>query len=206
MKPFLLLGTLLVLGASGAYVFLQGGPMQAQLSGVTPGQPENASGSTAEADTQSASGRRTAIAIEPGQRPLQPAAPTPTPLNTGQGMQDLEAVRAANLAQRKIAIEAQLKQRSVRIANELGLATGAEQKIARVLLEERERIDALTEAFKESERTQEDRKAMREELGKIPAWRLGAYEKLFGLDIARNIEGFKDTAAIESAKIPLEED
>lgn len=206
MKPFLLLGALLVLGASGAYVFLQGGPMQAQLSGVTPGQPENASGSTASADTQSASGRRTAIAIEPGQRPLEPEAPASTPLNTGEGMQDLEAVRAANLAQRKTAIEVQLTQRSVRIADELSLATGAEQKIAQVLLEERERIDALTKTFKESERTQEDRKAMREELGKIPAWRFSAYEKQFGRDIARRIEGFKDTAAIESANIPLEDD
>ncbi|MFT7485681.1 MAG: hypothetical protein ACI9F9_001531 [Candidatus Paceibacteria bacterium] len=213
MKVPLSIGALLVASAAGFYVFSLKAIPSSEGAGVLPLPGQSlVTGTDATALSQE-EGVRTAISLPGGdETPLDESTPIPTreTIASRNKLKDLAAHREENLEQRQAGIEIQLRERAIRIANELGLATGAEHKISKVLFEERKRIEALTAEFREGDRTPADRTRMRADLMKIPAWRLEEYEKWFGLETARRIEGYKDEfgekpPALESPESPTKD-
>jgi hypothetical protein len=112
--------------------------------------------------------------------------------------------RARNLAQRREQIEAEIRKRSVRIADEVGLGTGAELEIARVLIEELDKLAEIRAAYVEGQPSLEARTRMRALVDGVPKWREERFTQLFGARAAAAIESFRDAAALEAAGLSIE--
>lgn len=119
---------------------------------------------------------------------------------------ELEALRARNLAERRASFEQMIRARAVRIADEVGLGTGAEERIAQVYLDEQDRIDAIRAAYAAGPPSREARTKLREDLRGLKSWRHERFSELFGASAAEAIAAFKDQAAIESAGLVLDPD
>ena len=128
---------------------------------------------------------------------------TPEPI---ESLRESQAeARAQSLEQRRLRIELEIQQRSVRIADELQLGTGAEVKIAEVYLEERDKLEQLKQDYNAGLPTREARAKLREGLDGMKSWRHERFTTLYGREMARAIDGFEDRAAIESANLRRED-
>lgn len=117
----------------------------------------------------------------------------------------LNALRAENLKERRVRMAAEIQSRSIRIADELGLGTGAEQSIAKVYLDQEARIQSIRDEYAKGAPTREARTRLREELDGIKAWRKERFTTLFGNESAAAIEGFQDRAALEASNLKRED-
>lgn len=140
---------------------------------------------------------------EEAPREVEPAltAPEPSaePVEAGPTEAELAAAarRARNLELRREQIVKELHKRSVRIANELGLGTGAELKIAQVFLEEFDEVTAIQAELSTGDRSPEARRRNRERVNEIPRQREERFARLLGPETARKIVEYQDKLAEE---------
>ncbi|MFT7669918.1 MAG: hypothetical protein ACI8X5_002625 [Planctomycetota bacterium] len=119
--------------------------------------------------------------------------------------EELAELRAKNLVERRVRIEKQIRERSVRIADELGLGTSADEKIAKVYLEGNSKIEEIQAAHANEKRTPESNLKLRAKLAGIKDWHHEEFLKLFGETTAKSIENFRDTKAVKEAKLSPED-
>lgn len=194
---------LLVLGALGlALLAWQLGPGRSRPTEALegPGSTAEADPAVAELDAARSGGRR--------ELPVDPAPAT----GPGAPLTDEEPEPAARVvaprgattpAERRAAIERQLRLHAGRAATRLGLASGAEERILEVWLEANDRADAILTEHARLERTADSRRAMREALDEIPRWQHQRFVELFGEVAAQGILEHDDTAAAREEGIPL---
>jgi len=96
-------------------------------------------------------------------------------------------------------VEGEIQRRSGRIADELGLASGSDLKIATVFLEEREKIETLRDTYRSAERDESSRRMLRDGMAEIRDWRVAQFTTLFGQEGAESIANFGDKAALKAA-------
>ncbi|MFT7667918.1 MAG: hypothetical protein ACI8X5_000604 [Planctomycetota bacterium] len=112
---------------------------------------------------------------------------------------ELEAIRAENIAKREIAVGKQIRERSVRIADEIGLGTDAHKKIAEVYLAGRARLASFQAEFAEGLPTRTARTLLRDNIEGMKDWHREEFSKLFGSRAAKAIEEFRDVSAPDAA-------
>jgi hypothetical protein len=141
-----------------------------------------------------------------------PVSPTPGTEAAEESPAEAETrlaeLRAQNLVQRRKRLERDIHQRSVRIADELGLGTGAELKIARVLLDEFDEVTAIQAELRTGDRSPEAVARNRARVDEIPRKREERFARLLGPEAARKIVEYQDRLVdglSESVKKPLDD-
>ena len=191
--PFLIaLCSLCVLGAGGLALFVLGGANESPSEGLEP-VTQVAPDREVRSNTAGAE-RRPVPDEESSERREREPVVVATP--TGGGLADpLDRPRGVTPEEQRRRLEQQVRIRAERVANELGLASGAEEQLSAVMLESHDKLQALRADFIAGSRSPEARTELREAMAAIPAWRLQRWTELYGETNAAAIEAFDDTAA-----------
>ncbi len=116
--------------------------------------------------------------------PVTPGEPAGIPPGRDRERERLKHEAAAAREKR---VQDEVHRRATLVADELGLPTGSEQKIARVFLAERDKLAAVREEYRQGVRTGNSRKLFREGLTEVRDWRNAELQTLFGEDVARKV-------------------
>lgn len=148
---------------------------------------------------------RSAVSVSEPAAP--PSAAPAEPLDEARvaalrrGLQEEKARRRAQLElERALADEAWIAERSADIATELALPRGSAQRLASVLIEERNRQSSSWAAIRPCGTTPASRARLREEMAEIRAWRSEELARLFGAETAQRIEELEGNAPASEKK------
>lgn len=131
----------------------------------------------------------------PEEEPAEPTAPaTPEERVEAPTVMEQERDRLKHEAAvaRKKRVRDEVHRRATLVADELGLPTGSEQKIAEIYLAERDKLAAVREEYRNGVRTGDSRRLFRQRLTEVSDWRNAELQTRFGVDVAKKVAKASD--------------